>query len=329
MRRRELITILGGAVAWPLTARAQPRRAGHLPVVGSLWSSADAEDAAPRRLPLLKGLAELGYVPGKTFTLEERYAAEIPERFDALAAELVNLKVDVLIAGGGSPIRAVHRATSTIPTVFMGVSDPVALNYVASFSKPGGNLTGITHMGFDLSARRLLLLRQVIPTVSRVAILREPTNPAARFELPESSAAAKELGISYEVFDVSSGREIDRAFQEMENQHFRAVAVFTANLLFTERKRISDLGLKHRIAIAAPAKPFVDEGALLSYGPDTATLWHRVAYFVDKILRGEKVADIPIERPTKFDFCINLKTAKALGIEIPPAMLALADEVVE
>lgn len=327
MKRREFIGLLGGAAAWPLAAQAQQIK--RLPVVGSLWSSADAEDAAPRRLPLLRGLAERGYEPGKTFVLEERYAAEIPERFDTLAAELVNLKVDVLVAGGGSPIRAVHRVTSTIPTVFMGVSDPVALNYVSSFSKPGGNLIGITHMGFDLSARRLALLRQTVPALSRVAILREPTNPAARFELPQSSSAAKELGLSFDVFDVSTGREIDQAFQKMADQHFRAVAVFTANLLFTERKRISDLGLKHRIAVVAPAKLFVDDGALLSYGPDTATLWHRVAYFVDKILKGEKVGDIPVERPTKFDLCINLRTAKLLGIEIPNAMLALAEEVIE
>jgi putative ABC transport system substrate-binding protein len=328
MQRRDFITLLGGAAAaWPLAVRAQ--RSGRLPVVGSLWSAADAETAAFRRLPLLRGLAELGYEPGKTFILEERYANEVPERFDALATELVNLKVDVLVGAGGSSILALHRATSTIPTVFVGVSDPVAMHYASSFSKPGGNLSGITQMSFDLSAKRLLLLQQTIPTLSHVALLREPTNLAAPFELSQLSSAARELGLSYDVFDVSTGNDIDQVFQKMEEQHFQAVVVFAANLLFTERKRISALGLKHRLAVMAPAKLFVDVGTLLSYGPDFPSLWHRAAYFIDKILKGESVGDIPVERPTKFDFCLNLSTAKVLGIEISPAMLALADEVIE
>jgi putative tryptophan/tyrosine transport system substrate-binding protein len=326
MQRREFITFIGGAAAvWPVTARAQ--HSGRIPVVGILWAS--PEYAALYRLPLLNGLAELGYIPGKTIILEERDANEILERYDALATELVNLKVDVLVAGGGSPIFALHRATSTIPTVFIGVSDPVAVHLASSFSKPGGNISGITQMAADLAAKRLLLLKQVLPTVSRVALLREPTNPAAAFELPQFSSAAKELGFSYDVFDVSTGNDIDQAFQKMEDQHFQAAVVFAANLMFTERKRISALGLKHRLAVTAPDKVFVEVGSLLSYGPDRSTLWHRAAHFVDKILRGESVGDIPIERPTKFDLCFNLRTAKVLGIEIPPAMLALADEVIE
>jgi putative tryptophan/tyrosine transport system substrate-binding protein len=327
MRRREFIGLIGGAAAWPVAARAQPSR--RIPVVGILFYFANAEDAAHYRLPLLKGLAELGYIPGKTIILEERYANEIPERYDALATELVNLKVDVLIAPGGSPIFALHRATSTIPTVFVGVSDPVAVHLASSFSKPGGNLSGITQMSADISAKRLQLLQKTIPTVSHVALLLDPTNPGALLELPQFSSAARELGLSYGVFDASTGNDIDQAFQKMEDQHFQAVVVAGANLLFKERKRISALGLKHRLAVNAPAKFFVDVGALLSYGPDFPTLWHRAAYFIDKILKGENVGDIPIERPTKFDLCFNRSTAKVLGIEIPPAMLALADDVIE
>jgi putative tryptophan/tyrosine transport system substrate-binding protein len=326
--RREFITLIGSAAAaWPLAVRAQ--HSGRIPVVGILWHYADAEATAHYRLPLLKGLAELGYIPGKTIILEERYANDVPERFDALAAELVNLKVDVLVAPGGSPFFALHRATSTIPTVFVAVSDPVALHLASSFSKPGGNVSGITQMSFELDAKRLLLLRQAIPTVTHVALLREPTNPAAPFELSQLSSAARELGLSYDVFDVSTGNDIDQVFQKMEEQHFQAVVVFTANLMFSERKRISALGLKHRLAVMAPAKLFVELGTLLSYGPDFPTLWHRAGSFIDKILKGESVGDIPIERPTKFDLCFNLRTAKVLGIEIPPAMLALADEVIE
>jgi putative ABC transport system substrate-binding protein len=327
MKRREFIGLVGGAAAWPVVVQAQQSR--RIPVVGILWYFADAEGAAHYRLPFLKGLAELGYVPGKTIILEERYANEVPQRFDALATELVNLKMDVLVAPGGSSIFALHRATSTIPTVFVGVSDPVALHLASSFSKPGGNLSGITQMSADISAKRLQLLQKTIPTVSHVALLLDPTNPGGLLELPQFSSAARELGLSYGVFDTSTGNDIDQAFQKMEEQHFQAVVVFAANLLFSERKRISALGLKHRLAVVAPARLFVDVGALLSYGPDFPTLWHRAAHFIDKILKGERVGDIPVERPTKFDLCFNLRTAKVLGIEIPPAMLALADEVIE
>jgi putative ABC transport system substrate-binding protein len=327
MVRREFIAGLGGAALWPVLAKA--RQAGRIPVVGILWAGPDADAEASFRLPLLKGLAELGYEPGKTIILEERYPNEVPERFDALATELVKLKVDVLVSRGGSPIFALHRATSTIPTVFVGVSDPVALHLASSISKPGGNITGITQMQIDTSAKRLQLLQQAIPTASRVALLREPTNPAAPFELSQFSSAAIQLGLSFEVFDVSTRDDFDRVFQKMEEQHFQAVVVFGANLLFSEKKRISDLGLKHRLAVSAPTSVFVESGSLLSYGPDFPTLWHSAASFIDKILKGERVGDIPIQRPTKFDLSINLRTAKALGIELPPAILSLADRVIE
>ncbi len=327
MKRREFIAAIGCAAVWPLAARAQ--HSGRIPAVGILWQYADAEVAAPSRLPLLKGLAELGYIPGKTFILEERYANEVPERYDALATELVNVKVDVLASAGGSSILALHRATSIIPTVFVGVNDPVTIHLVSSFSKPGGNLSGITNMAIDSSKKRLLLLQRAIPTVSQVALLRDPTNVGAPFELSQLTSAARELGLSYDVFDVSTGNDIDQVFEKMAEHHFQAVVVFSANLLFTERKRISALGLKHRLAVMAPAKLFADNGTLLSYGPDYPTLWHRAAYFIDKILKGQSVSDIPVERPTKFDFCLNLKTAKVLGIEISPAMLALTDQVID
>src|SRR5258707_5016729 len=249
MKRREFIAAIGGAAVWPLAARAQ--HSGRIPVVGILWQYADAEVAAPSRLPLLKGLAELGYIPGKTFILEERYANEVPDRYDALATELVNLKVDVLASAGGSSILALHRATSTIPTVFVGVNDPVTIHLVSSFSKPGGNLSGITNMAIDSSKKRLLLLQRAIPTVSQVALLRDPTNVGAPFELSQLTSAARELGLSYDVFDVSTGNDIGQVFEKIAEQHFQAVVVFGANLLFTERKRISALGLKHRLAVMA------------------------------------------------------------------------------
>jgi putative tryptophan/tyrosine transport system substrate-binding protein len=323
MRRREFIGLVGGTAVWPLAVRAQ--QSGRIPVVGVFWAYADAEAAAASRLSLLKGLAELGYIPGKTFILEERY--EVPERLDALAIELIALKVDVLVSQAGEPTIALHRATSTIPIFFVGV-DPVLQGWTSSLSKPGGNMSGISQMSADTSAKRLQLLQKTIPTVSHVALLRDPTNIGASFELPRLSDAAKELGLSYEVFDVSTGNDIDQAFQRMEEQHLQAVVAFSANFFSSERKRIAALGLRHRLAVMGPSRYFVEAGSLLSYGVDFPTLWYGSAYLVDKILRGERVGDIPVQHP-KFYYCLNLRTAKVLGIEIPPAMLALADEVIE
>ena len=326
MRRRDFIAVLAGAAVWSTLAEAQ--QAEHLPVVGILWAG-DTESRADLRLAFLKGLAEFGYFPGKTFKLEERYANEVLERFDALANELVSLKVDVLVGGGGLPIYALYRATSTIPIVFVGVADPIAIHLVSNLSKPGGNITGITQMSADISTKRLQLLQQTIPTLSHVALLADPVNLATPFELSHFSSAAKELGLSLEVFDVRTKNDFDQLFQTMEERHFQAVIPFTANLLYSKRKQISALGLQRRLAIIGPFYSWVEAGSLLSYGADFPTLYHGAAYFVDKILKGEKVGNIPVQEPTKFDLGINLQTAKALGIEIPPAMLAIADRVIE
>jgi putative ABC transport system substrate-binding protein len=327
MRRRKFISLVGGAAVWPIAVRAETSK--RIPTVGLLWQYADGEIAAPSRLPLLKGLAEFGYIPGKTIILEERYANEIPERYDVLAAELVKLKMDLLVGAGGSSISALRRATSTIPIVFVGVGDPVSIHLVSSFAKPGGNLSGLSNMAHDTSKKRLMLLQQAISSMTHVALLRDPANPGAPFELSQLSSAARELGLSYEVFDVTNGNEIDQVFEKIAERRFRAVVVFGANIMFSERRRISALSLKYGLVAIAPAKLFADNGLLLSYGPDYPALWYRGAAYIDKILKGQSISDIPVERPTKFDFCINLKTAKALGIEIPPAMLALADQVIE
>jgi putative tryptophan/tyrosine transport system substrate-binding protein len=321
MKRREFIGLVGGAAVWPLAVRAQ--QSGRIPVVGVFWAYADAED----RLSLLKGLADLGYIPGKTFILEERYANGVPERLDDLAIELIALKVDVLVSQAGEPTVALHRATSTIPIFFVGV-DPVLQGWTLSLSKPGGNISGISQISADTSAKRLQLLQKTAPTVSHVALLRDPTNVGASFELSHLSDAAKELGLSYEVFDASTGNDIDQAFQRMEEQHLQAVVAFSANFFSSERKRIAALGLKHRLAVMGPSKYFVEAGSLLSYGVDFPALWYGSARFVDKILRGERVSDFLVQQP-KFYFCLNLRTAKVLDLEIPPAMLALADEMIE
>jgi putative ABC transport system substrate-binding protein len=323
MRRREFIGLVGGTAVWPLAVRAQ--QSARLPVVGVFWAYADAQAAAANRLSLLKGLADLGYIPGKTVILEERY--EAPERLDALATELIALKVDVLVSQAGEPTIALHRATSTIPIFYVGV-DPVLQGWTLSLSKPGGNISGISQISAETSAKRLQLLQKTIPTLSHVALLRDPTNVGASFELSHLSDAAKELGLSYEVFDVSTGNDINQAFQRMEEQHHQAVVAFSANFFSSERNRIAALGLRHRLAVIGPSKYFIEAGSLLSYGVDFPALWYGSAHFIDKILKGERVGDIPVQQP-KFYFCLNLRTAKALGVEISPEMVALADEVIE
>ena len=240
MKRREFIATIGGAAVWPLAAQAQPSR--RIPVVGVFWAYANAEAAAASRLSLLKSLAELGYIPGNTFILEERYAGEVPERYGTLAAELVNLNVDVLVSQGGAPTVALHRATSTVPIVFVAVSDPVAQGFVSSLSKLGGNMSGMSQMAADISSKRLRFLQKTVPALSHVALLGDPTNTGSPIEMSQLSSAARELGLSYEVFDVSTGNDIDQAFQRMEEQHLQAALVFTANFLNAERKRISAWG---------------------------------------------------------------------------------------
>lgn len=322
MRRREFIGLVGGSAVWPLAVRAQ--QSGPISVVGVFWAYADAES----RLSLLKGLADLGYIPGKTFKLEERYAnGGATGRLEALASELIALNADVLLSQAGKPTLALHQATKTIPIFFVGV-DPALQGWTSSSSKLGGNMSGISQMSADTSATRLRLLQKTIPTVSHVALLRDPTTMGASFELAQLSAAAKELGLSYEVFDASTGNDIDQAFQRMKEQHLQAALVFSANFFSSERKRIAALGLRHRLAVMGPSKYFVEAGSLLSYGVDFPTLWYSSAHFVDKILRGARVGDIPVQHP-KFYFCLNLRTAKVLGIEVAPAMHALADEVIE
>ncbi len=298
-------------------------------MVGVFWAYPNAEVAGASRLGLLKGLAELGYIPGSTFILEERYAGDVPERFDTVAAELIALKVDVVVSQGGAPAAVLHRKTSTIPVVAVGIGDPIAQGLAASLSKPGGNVTGVSQMSADTAGKRLQLLKETSLTALRVALLRDPTNAGAASELSQYPSAAKELGVSYDVFDASTGIDIDQAFQRMEEQHLQAAVVFNAAFFNSERKRISALGLRYRLALMGPNKYFIEAGSLMSYGPDYPTLWHDAAHFVDKILRGERVGDIPIQQPTRFYFCINLRTAKVLGIEIPPAMLAFANEVIE
>jgi ABC-type uncharacterized transport system substrate-binding protein len=328
MRRRQFLSAVGGAATWPLAARAeQPKKR---PVVGVLWHAESAEKEVAFSRPLKQGFADLGYVEGKTIVFEERYPAEQKERFDAYAAELVNLKVDALIAGSIPAAFACQRATSTIPIILVANPDPVGLKLVASLARPGGNITGLSAMAFDLAAKRVQLLKEAIPTLSRVALLVNPSDPNDADRLiSELQPTAKRLNVSFQAFEARSPADLKGAFEAISGGHFGAVVVSQNAMYFNHRKQIADIALANRIPTMVPADVFVEAGALMSYGPSWPAIFRNAAGYVDRILKGAKPADLPVEQPTKFELAINLKTAKALGQDVPPTMIAQADKVIE
>lgn len=327
MRRREFVTFIGGAMAWPLIASAQqPVR---IPKIGVLWHAGNAEEEAQFRGPLMKGFTDLGYIPGKNVLLEERYANEEADRFQLLAAELVGLAPEVIVAVTVPSALAVKHATSTIPVVFVGPSDPVGMGLIASLARPGGNLTGVSALGLELSAKRVELLKEVLPRVSRISLLYDPLVPNFRFEIPETKRASEQLGLTFTSFDVRNAADFDRIFAEMTRLRVEAVIVGLGPILSRDQRRIADLALAHRLFLVAPYELFVDDGAAMSYGANWPALFRAAAALVDRILKGEKPAEIPVAQPTRFDLVFNLKTARALDIEIPPTMLLRADRVIE
>jgi putative tryptophan/tyrosine transport system substrate-binding protein len=326
MRRREFVGAIGSAAFWPLTAAAQS--VGKTPVIGILWNGASAEKVARARQPLLQGLAELGYIAGKNILLEERFSNGMVERFDALATDLVSLKVDVLVTGPGPAVLAVKRATSTVPVVFVAISDPIAFQLVSSLARPGGNMTGLSNMAVDSATKRIQLIKDL--GISHVALLYDPNVPVALSrDIPDFRAAADKFGMSTDIFEARTSSDLEQLFSEMAKRDFRAVILGNGIMFFEQIKLISELGLKNRLAVIAPSLLFVDDGCLLSYGADIPGLYHEAAGYVHRILRGEKPGNMPIEQPTRFELGFNLKTAKALGIEVPPTMLTFADKVIE
>ena len=329
MKRREFITLLGGvAAAWADAARAQqPRR---VPVVGVLWHAASAEEEVAFSGPLKAGFADLGYVEGKTIIFEERYPAEQKERFDAYAVELVGLKVDALIAGSIPAAFACQRATSTIPIILVANPDPVGLKLVASLARPGGNITGLSAMAFDLAAKRVQLLKEAIPTLSQVAILVNPSDPNEADRLiSELQPTGDRLQVSFRAFEARSPADLKSVFDVISAGNFGAVVVTQNAMYFNERKQIADIALARRLATMVPADVFVEAGALMSYGPSWPAIFRNAAAFVDRIFKGAKPADLPVQQPTKFELAMNLKTAKAIGKDLPPAMIARADKIIE
>jgi len=323
--RREFIALLGGAAAWPLAARAQ--QPAKLPTVGFLGQSTRS-GAGEWLATFVSRLRELGRIEGRTITIEYRWAEGRTERFTEIAAEFVRLKVDVIVTVGTQPVLAAKQATSVIPIVFAAAGDPVGTGLVASLARPGGNVTGLSSQTADLAAKRLELLREVIPSLRRLAMLVNVGNPLAVLDLGEVQGAAHTLGLEVITLEIRRGEDITPAFEALKGRA-EALYVLIDPLVNTHRIRINTLVLASRLPTMHTLREGVEAGGLMSYGPNLPDLFRRAADFVDKILRGAKPADLPVEQPTKFDLVINLTTAKALGLKIPSTLLARADEVIE
>jgi putative ABC transport system substrate-binding protein len=316
-------------LAAPLAAQAQP--AAKTPRIGLLDSGSRA-GRAPLWEAFRQGMHELGYVEGRTVTYEARSADGDLDRLAAFAAELVRLKADVIVVGTSSAARAARQATAAIPIV-MASGNPLEGGYAASLARPGGNVTGLTSASVELSAKRLELARELVPGLSRFVVLRyEPVSgPGGLTDLmiQESRAAAHALGVRVDAVGFRNPAELDGAFAAMARGSRAVVLVLPSGPMFGERRRLAELAVKHRLPVMYDAREYVEAGGLMAYGPNRLELFRRAAVYVDKILKGAKPADLPVEQPTKFEFVINLGTAKALGLTIPPAVLARADEVIE
>jgi putative tryptophan/tyrosine transport system substrate-binding protein len=325
MKRRDFITLLGGAtVVWPLTARAQ--QSAKLPTIGFLGATTPSAQSL-WTAAFVQRLRELGWIEGRTVRIEYRWAEGRSERYAEIAAEFVRLNVDVIVTPGGATL-AVKEATSAIPIVFAAAGDPVGSGMVASLARPGGNVTGSSLQSTDLAAKRFELLREMLPGQSRLAIMANGGYPAAVLEMHEVQAATRALGVEVVTLEIRRAEDIAPAFETLKSRA-DALYVVTDPLVSSNRARINTLALAARLPTMHGFRELVETGGLLSYGPTFPDLYARAADFVDKILRGAKPADIPVEQPTKFELVVNLKTAKALGLTIPQSILARADEVIE
>jgi putative ABC transport system substrate-binding protein len=322
MRSREFIgSLVGTAIAWPLAVRAQ--ESSGVPRVGVLWHAGNAEEG-----PFEQGLKDLGHFDRRTIKLERRFPNEIPERFGPLAAELAALKVDVLVAVTDRSVVAANHATTTIPIVAV-LADPIGLNLANSLARPGGNVTGLTthdDVDFDLSGKCLSLFKEALPRMTRVALLVRADNQQA---IDQYQTAASALGLSIQPVKVRSREEFEQAFDRIADARLEGIVMPPAGLMGQSRKLIARLALMRRLPLMVGTRVYLEAGALMTYGPDTPAIFRRAAVYVDKILKGKKPADLPIEQPKKVELLVNLKTAKELGITFPPSIMVQAEEVIE
>jgi ABC-type uncharacterized transport system substrate-binding protein len=325
MRRRECITLIGGAAAWPLTARAQQA----MPVIGFLNSQSRQEWSYPTAT-FLQGLSEAGYLEGRNVMIEYRFAERRFDQLPALVADLVRRQVAVIVTSGGdAPARAAKAATDTIPIVFIAGGDPVTTGFVASLARPSGNATGVTLITGTLEPKRLEFLREVVPSLSMVALLANPDNPRFADDIKTVREAAQSMGIAVHVLTGRNGSEFDTALAGLAQRRVNGLLVMSDPLMIVERDRLVGLVARQAIPAIYQNRELSAAGGLMSYGTSFLGVYRQIGLIVGKILKGGKPAEIPVEQPTKFELVINLKTARTLGLEIPPTLLARADEVIE
>jgi len=323
--RREFFVALGGAAAWPLVVRAQqPGKLRTIGFSGQSTRSAESELVAA----FTERLRELGWIEGRTITIEYRWGEGREERFVQIAAEFVRLKIDVIVISGTPQVLATKQATSVIPIVFARVGDPVASGLVASLARPGGNVTGLSSQSDDLAGKRLEVLREVVPSLHRVAILANVGNPLSVLELGEAQAAARTLNLEFDTLEIRRAEDITHSFEVIKGRA-EALYVCPDGLMDTNKTRINTLALGARVPTMHGYREYVEAGGLLSYGANLPEMYRRAADYADRILRGANPGDLPVEQPTKFDLIINLTTAKALGLIIPESLLLRANELIE
>jgi putative ABC transport system substrate-binding protein len=324
IRRREFIATLGGAATWPFAARAQQLRKHYR--IGVL-----CQELPPPGLleGLEQGLRELGYVPGQNINFELRNAEGDNQRLGVLANELVRVEVDVILAVNTPAAQAAKKATTTIPIVMTRVADAVKVGLVPSLSKPSGNITGLSFLADELGGKRLEILKETLPSVSRVAVLWTGTSAGSTLVARGMEAPSRELAIKLLFLPVNGPHDFHKAFETANSGHAEALVVVDDAVITRHRAELLNLATKHSLPVVSLFKPFAEAGALVAYGPSTPAMYRRAAYYVDRILRGVRPADLPVEQPTNYELVLNLITAKALGLEIPPTLLVRADEVIE
>jgi putative tryptophan/tyrosine transport system substrate-binding protein len=326
MRRREFITLLGGAAAWPVAARGQQAA---MPVIGYLSSASPDRDAGRLRA-FRQGLSETGFIEGRNVAIEYRWAEEQHDRLPALAADLVHQQVAVIAqAGHVLGVFAAKAATTTVPIVFVTGVDPVALGLVASLSRPSVNLTGVTTLGIELEPKRLELLHGLIPAATTVGALVNRMHPIAETQSSELQAAARALGLKLQILDASTERDFDAVFARLAELQAGGLVIATDGLFISRSEHLATLAVRHAMPTIFQLRAFTAAGGLMSYGGDFAEMYRQSGVYVGRILKGEKPVDLPVQQVTRVELIINLKTAKLLGLEVPPSLLARADEVIE
>jgi putative ABC transport system substrate-binding protein len=327
MRRRDFtVLFVVGTTMWPLHTHAQ--RSRKIPRIGVLLPGAPVS-SSPRTKAFLDGLRELGYVEGTTIAIEWKWGDDQPDTLPGRAADLVRSNVDVIVTGGTPAAKALKATTRTIPIVMAVVGDPVAAGLVDNLARPGGNVTGFSILAPELGTKRLELLKEILPNLSSIAVLSNPKNPQSKIEMKEMQTAAQAMGLQLHSAEISTEDGLEDAFVAMNKAAAQALILLTDSIFFSQRKRTVDLASKYKLPAVYFFPVFVEEGGLMSYGPSDADLFRRAAGYVDRILKGTKPGELPVQQPTKFDLYINLKAAKTLGVTIPESFLARADKVIE